>query len=416
MSFFDVILISTIGVIFPVLIYLICLAYMNVTNKDKKANDTLFDLSLITIIFLIFRLTNGKYSDYTFVLINISLLFSYIRNNKKLCIVLSIGLIIYFHIDLQYNIFLLIFEYITYYLIHILLYRKHKNPFSTIDWFTLTKAFFFSIYIYYYNIDSSFVILFSRVFLVMIIFYFCSIIFYYLIVKGEEIIELNNSLKDLEKEKTLRDSLFKLTHEIKNPIAVCKGYLDMLNLNDYNNAKKYVGIIKSEIERTLILMDDFLDYSKISVEKNIMDINYLLEDTLNSMMIVFKKNNIKTIINISEEEVFIDGDYNRLKQVIINVLKNSVEAGKEKNNFSIRVSGVKEGSFFKIVISDNGTGMTEEELNNLGTPFYTTKKNGTGLGILLSREIIELHNGEMIYSSTKDEGTDVEIIIPCLET
>ena len=414
MSFFDVILISSIGVMFPLLVYLISLAYLNITNVDSKINDSIFELVLISTLFLIVKLTNGNYNNYTLVLMNISLLFSYIRNNKKLSIFISIGLVIYFHGVLNYNILILVVEYLTYYLLDSFLNKKNKTASHTIHWFTLSKSFFFSLYMYYCNINISIPLIFSRVFIVMIVFYACSSLYYILLIKGEEIVNLNNSLKILEKEKTLRESLFKLTHEIKNPIAVCKGYLDMLNLEDYNCSKKYIGIVKNEIERTLILMDDFLDYSKITVEKNIMDGNLLLEDTINSMMLIFKKNNIKTDIHINDNEIFIDGDYNRLKQVIINVLKNSVEAGKDKDNFVIRIYTKKVKNKFKLIISDNGIGMTKEQLDKLGTPFYTTKKNGTGLGVLLPREIIELHEGEIIYSSCKDEGTDVEITIPCL--
>ena len=416
MNFFDVVFTSTICVLFPLLIYLISLVYMNITNDGDKINNYLFELALISTMFLIIKLTNGKYNNYTFVLLNISLLFSYIRNNKKLSILISISLVLYFHFVLKYNLLLLVIEYITYFLIYLITYRKNKKVSITIDWFTLVKTFFFALYIYYYSINISFSFLFNRVFILMIVFYSCASIYNILLVKGEDIVKINNSIKSLEKEKTLRDSLFKLTHEVKNPIAVCKGYLDMLNLNDYNTSKKYIGIVKNEIERTLIIMDDFLEYSKISIDKNIMDINYLLEDTLSSMMLIFKKNRVDVDINVSDDEIFIYGDYNRLKQVVINVLKNSIEAGKEKDNFKISVFGELKKNKYRILISDNGSGMTKEELDNLGTPFYTTKKNGTGLGVLLSREIVELHGGEIIYSSTKDEGTDVEIIIPCIET
>ena len=200
MSFFDVILVSSVGVLFPLLIYLICLAYMNITNDGKKINDSIFELVLLSTIFLIIRLTNGKYNNYTIVLMNIPLLFSYIRDNKKIAIFISIGLILYFHSVLNYNIIFLLIEYISYFIIHLFFHRRDGSSKNTIDWFTLTKALFFSIYIYYLNINSSFLLIFSRVFLLMIVFYFCSNIYYFLLIKGEEIIELNNSLKILEKE------------------------------------------------------------------------------------------------------------------------------------------------------------------------------------------------------------------------
>ena len=97
--------------------------------------------------------------------------------------------------------------------------------------------------------------------------------------------------------------------------------IDMINIKDYKTSTKYINIIKGEMNRTLVLMDDFLDFTKVKVDKNIMDINYLLEDTTNSMKSLFINNNVLTNFDISDEEVYIEGDYNRLKQVLVNILK-----------------------------------------------------------------------------------------------
>ena len=256
---------------------------------------------------------------------------------------------------------------------------------------------------------------FNNIFVAILVFYVCSILCYKLLSKSEDVINLNNSLKELEKEKTLRNSLFKLTHEIKNPIAVCKGYLNMIDLSNRKNSQRYIEVIKGEVERTLVIMDDFLDYTKIKVDKNIMDINYLLEDTLGSMSSLFNSKNILTKFKISDDEVFINGDYNRLKQVLVNVIKNSIESKKEDEKLKLTITTNQEGNNYRITIKDNGIGMDKEELNNIGKAFYTTKVKGTGLGVMLSKEIIELHDGNLIYSSNKNEGTCVDIILPTIE-
>ena len=89
---------------------------------------------------------------------------------------------------------------------------------------------------------------------------------------ADGITNLHEMVSKLEKDNKLRDSLFKLSHEIKNPIAVCKGYLDMLNLENKDKSEKYIGIIKSEIDRSLNVMNDFMEYSKIKVNKEIFEI------------------------------------------------------------------------------------------------------------------------------------------------
>ncbi len=415
MSFFDTILINTICILFPELIYIIYQARINNYESNEFENN-IFELVLLSSLFLIIKLTGERYNHYSIVLINIPILFSYIKGKKNFALVLSTILILYFYAILNYNIIYLMIEYISYYLLYLVYFKSDEVTVNkTILLFTLIKAFFFSIYIYYVNRSSGLFPIFDMIFISMLTFYICSNIYYLFLNKGEEIINLNYSLKELEKEKTLRNSLFKLTHEIKNPIAVCKGYLDMINLNDIKKTSKYIRIVKSEINRTLTIMDDFLDITKVKVEKNIMDINYLLEDVINSMKPLFKEKNIKFNTNLNDEEIYINGDYNRLKQVFINVIKNAIESKSEERELIIKLNCFIKNNSYYIRIEDNGVGMTKEELNSLGDAFYTTKNKGTGLGVLLSKEIIELHEGIMAYSSTKNEGTTLELRLPIID-
>lgn len=411
MSFFDTILINSICVLFPILLYIIYIAYKN-NNNTNIDNDIVFEIVLISALFLTFKFTNEKYNNYTIILMNIPLLFSYIRRKKYFSIVISLILIIYFYKVLNFNIYIIIFEYISYYILFITTNNKKTNMKTVINMFTIIKTFFFSFYIFnaYYN--SGIIQVFNKIFICTLAFYICSNLYYLFLTKALEVVDLNNTLKELEKEKTLRNSLFKLTHEIKNPIAVCKGYLDMMDTKDEVKLIKYINIIRNEINRTLILMDDFLDYSKIKIEKNIMDINYLLEDTITSMDSLIKTSDIDLEIDIEDEEVYIDGDYNRLKQVVVNVIKNAIEVKRNKKKSKVSITARRNNNLFTIEISDNGVGMTEEELNNIGKAFYTTKKNGTGLGVLLSNEIIKLHNGKIKYNSKKNSGTTVNIVLP----
>jgi len=230
--------------------------------------------------------------------------------------------------------------------------------------------------------------------------------------KGENIISFHMNLKDIEQEKQIRTTLFQITHEIKNPLAVCKGYLDMFNINNHEHTIKYIPIIKGEVKRALTILQDFLDLTKIKVDKSIMDINMLLEDITLSLTPLFKQYNITPKITITDEEVFINGDYDRLKQVIINVVKNSVEAIPKTKKGIIKLSTYYDKKYFKIIIEDNGCGMSEETLKKVKTPFYTTKTNGTGLGVSLSNEIVTNHEGKLEYTSVIKKGTKVTISLP----
>jgi len=152
----------------------------------------------------------------------------------------------------------------------------------------------------------------------------------WLLKEGEKIIEKNAALRELEREKELKLALFKLTHEIKNPIAVCKGYLEMVNIENKEKLKKYLPIIKDEINRTLLVINDFSDYGKLQIEKEEVDLEMLLEDIKETLEPLLNEKQVKAYFTIKEEELYANLDYNRMKQVLINLIKNAIEA-KDKN-------------------------------------------------------------------------------------
>ena len=246
--------------------------------------------------------------------------------------------------------------------------------------------------------------------LYILVVYFFTFFSLYLFKLADNISSLYLVHNKIKEENKLKDSLFKLTHEIKNPIAVCKGYLDMINLDDINKSKRYINIIKSEIDRSLNVMADFMEYSKIKINKDVMDIVMLMDDIYESFEVLINGKNIKFIYNNSYDEIYLMGDYDRLKQVFVNVIKNSIESINKNGIINIDIDKCDKNVI--ISISDNGIGMNEEELSNIKEMFFTTKKNGTGLGVALSNEIILAHNGELSYDSKKYEGTKCTIKLP----
>ncbi len=221
--------------------------------------------------------------------------------------------------------------------------------------------------------------------------------------------EYHKVLQDLEKEKVLKSALFKINHEIKNPLAVCKGYLSMINYDDTKKTEKYLNIVTSEINRALDIMDNFSKYTKIKIKKDIMDINYLIEEVISSLKIILDEKNIQVTL-IGPEELLIEADYDRLKQVLINIIKNSYEAIDRNGKINIIIKNGKK--YVRLYIKDNGHGIEAQDLKKLGELFYSSKEKGCGLGVALSMEIIKLHNGEMKYTSEINHGTTVMIKLP----
>lgn len=407
MTFCDAIIVNIIFLLFPIFVYLIYLAYTN--NINKKLNEIIFDFLIFSSLYLLIRY-RIYYTNTTFLLlVNIPLIISFSRKRYVLSGILSIIIVVYYNKFYDFSLLFVLLEYLFYYISFYLLRNKLKTSESIINSFTFIKGIILSIEIFYIlPSEQSFLTVVINLFILLVIFYMLCCIAIKLMEKGERIISLNNVMKELEKEKTLRNALFKITHEIKNPIAVCRGYVDMMDYENIDKIKKYNTIIKNELNRTLVIMDDFLDYTKIKVELDIMDINMLMNDTLLSMNALFKEHNIKVISSVSSDELFINGDYNRLKQVFINIFKNSIEAMTDENGV-IKVSVKNKSKDVIITIEDNGEGMDEETLSKIGEMFFTTKNNGTGLGLSLSYEIINLHNGHIKYSSEKGKGTKITI-------
>lgn len=225
-----------------------------------------------------------------------------------------------------------------------------------------------------------------------------------------ETLSHNKIINLYRQEKKLRTSISKLTHEIKNPLAVCNGYLEMMSEKDESVKEKYLNIVKEEIKRTLNVINDFSFFSKEKIlEKEELDLCFLLEDIIKIIKPLIEEKRGK-ITFIKEEELYLIGDYKRLKQAFINLLKNSIEASKD--NLIIKINLQNNQNNYTIIIEDNGCGMTEEELKNIFNDFYTTKQLGTGLGVSYTKEIIELHNGTIKYQSKKGYGTKVTILLP----
>ena len=412
MSYLEIILNNCIYLLCPISLYLIYITYRK--NIQHEENNLAFEMALTSSLYFILRCGLPLHHNYPTMLFDIPLLLAFSKKKTELSIFISVVLIYYQTLFLHMAPGLLIIEYIIYFIGYLCLTKSKFSLVNLIHGFIIINSFFLTIKVFWFIAPnrSYYDNITYLIFLILVI-YVTSFIILYFLNKGEKIVDFNNSLYAIEKEKELRASLFKVTHEIKNPIAVCKGYLDMLVPNDQKKCIKYIPIIKGEINRTLVLMDDFLDYTKIKIEKEELDLVMLLEELDSALKPLFHERKIATNYNIPYEELYMEADYSRLKQVLINIFKNAVEAkdgSKEKSIIEVVVKDL--GKDVSIIVKDNGIGMTREELDKVGQMFFTTKKKGTGLGTCLSKEIIKLHDGNITYSSKKNEWTEVNITLP----
>ncbi|WP_067623676.1 PAS domain S-box protein [Alicyclobacillus acidiphilus] len=201
-----------------------------------------------------------------------------------------------------------------------------------------------------------------------------------------------------------------IAHEIRNPLTALKGFVQLM-LQSREVREPYLVIMQSELERIDLIAGELLVFSKPSaphMERQ----NYvsILNEVLDLMDPHAALHNICMSKRIVATEIEINCDKNRLKQVFVNVLKNSIEAMPTGGEIEIEVRVADD----KVVttIRDNGPGIAKDTLEYVGEPFYTTKPSGTGLGIVASRKIIESHLGTLEIDSEEGRGTEVRIEIP----
>lgn len=399
----DSIILNIIMIVFPILVYFIYNCYREL--RSDKYNYLVFDIAIISSMYFCFKY-GGKYS---LLFSNIPIIIGYLKKRVNVSVLLSIICLIYNVIFFDLNFVIALIKFVIYFVIYLIAdslkvnYKKHIMVSSVV-------VGFFVSFEYFKVAKGSYIGSFGLLFMFMILFYSLTFILMSLFNLGNNITNLYISNCELEKDKQLRNSLFKITHEVKNPIAVCKGYLEMFDVNDKKQAEKFISIIKSEIDRSLGIMADFMEFSKIKIERDIMDVNMLLEDIEDEFVIFINNRDIEFNCKYVDEEIFIEGDYNRLKQVFINLIKNSIEAMDGVGKIDI-ITHILKGYYY-IEISDNGKGMDEDELNKIKEMFFTTKSNGSGLGVSLSDEIIRAHDGKLDYYSKLGKGTRVVVKLP----
>ncbi len=387
MNIFENIILSGIILLFPVLCYL----FYIVANKniDEKRQKIILIFILYTIIYFIYKYYSNTL--YCFLLFNIPLYIIYKKNYRFILIITNIILLILSYLYNPIYSIVLFIESLSIYLV-----VKDKLFFKYLILICIINTF----YIFIFDINNIFN---NCLYLIIYVLFF--FIVHYTITSGEDIINYHIEYKKLKKENEIRKSLFKITHEIKNPLAVCKAYVDMFDYDDKECAKKYIPIISGEIDKMLILLQDFLLVNKDNIKIDIMDVNMMLEDSTKGILGI---QNLKYNIEYSEDEIFINGDYNRLSQVVTNLIKNGYEA----NATEVFIKSYIKGSNAIIDIIDNGDGISDDNMKKMYEPFYTTKRDGTGLGVPLSKEIIEAHNGTLNYYKNNDKGTIARVTLP----
>ena len=203
-----------------------------------------------------------------------------------------------------------------------------------------------------------------------------------------------------------------IAHEIRNPLTAIKGFIQLLKSN-VSDKPYYYDIISSEINRIEQIIGEMLVLSKPKeAQIRPQDIRPLIGHVATLIDAQAIMNNIQIVTEFEEELPLLECDENQLKQVFINLLKNAVEAMPNGGKLTLQVAAEAEGRQIAVRVIDQGCGIPAEKLASIGQPFYTTKEQGTGLGMMVSMKIIENHDGTLSIASEEGQGTTIEIRLP----
>jgi signal transduction histidine kinase/putative methionine-R-sulfoxide reductase with GAF domain len=239
----------------------------------------------------------------------------------------------------------------------------------------------------------------------------------------DKIKELQNAYHELEKAQdmiirneklaAIGEVSARLAHEIRNPLATIGGFAKSIQKkhDDRERTIRNANIIVEEVQRLEHILSNVLDFTKTGIPKKVPgDINNLIRKTISSIEANVVSKGVVVVLDLAEGKMEAEYDEAQIKQVLINVLQNSINAMPEGG--AIELKSFCLDNTITIEIRDTGVGIPKQYLEEIFEPFFTTRGNGTGLGLSISQRIIQNHGGTFSISSKEGLGTTVAINLP----
>lgn len=227
---------------------------------------------------------------------------------------------------------------------------------------------------------------------------------------SKELEMYNGKLQHSEKMHIISELAASVAHEVRNPLQVTRGFLQLLRNHSDDKEKEYVKLALTELDRASGIITDFLTFAKPELEDVvILDVG----DELRQIegILTPLANMQGGVIDLDVElDLFIYGNSSKFKQVFINLIKNSIEALQDGG--AIRIEGYAAEGNIIICVKDTGIGMDNQEIARLGEPYFSNKTKGTGLGLMVTFRIIEVMKGSIHFYSEKWKGTEAVVRFP----
>jgi two-component system, sporulation sensor kinase B len=235
----------------------------------------------------------------------------------------------------------------------------------------------------------------------------------------EKLIKINRQFEEMvyvDKLNMIGQLTASIAHEIRNPLSTVRGFIQFLSKDTKDEQlQKFSPLIIEELDRTNSIITNYLKVSKPEqYQLSDVPIHQVIHDCIQLMRPFASYSNV-TIEGDPISPIYIRGDEQHLKQAIMNIMKNGIEAIEDQGTIKVEFVIDTYKNAVDIMIKDTGRGMSPEQLKQIGLPFYTTKSKGTGLGSMVTHKIIREMNGHIEYASEIKKGTIVKITFPLLK-
>ncbi len=230
--------------------------------------------------------------------------------------------------------------------------------------------------------------------------------------------ELLNTQKELKKATRLADIgtlAATVAHELRNPLGVIQMAAYNIKRKRQNPAEdKHLINIEKKVWEGNRIIDNLLSYSRIKTPLyQKVPLFNVLDECVSSAQSRFQDHNVTVVKEYEREHIdTIEADPDQIKEIFINILNNAYQAFPHKIGTIEVIVRRDQKNQVSIVFKDNGMGIDEEDLDKVFSPFFTRKSKGTGLGLTICNELVDLHHGKIIVESRKQEGTSVNVILP----
>jgi len=220
---------------------------------------------------------------------------------------------------------------------------------------------------------------------------------------------LQNLVKNQEHLVRLGEMAASVAHELRNPLGIMKGANSLIQKKYGSKNDEIFTYIPTELDRLNNLIEDFLAFARTR-KLSLQPVN--LKEMMTKLKLGFSlQSNIEIVFEFSEDFMMINTDGDALEQILLNIIKNSVQTCSQDGIISIK-SELGSKNRIYIYITDNGPGIPDDIIDRIFDPFFTTRDKGSGLGLAISKRLLEQLNGEIFVKSSPGKGTTVTISLP----